>query len=674
MRMSKRQRRESTSEEWRLRALRRILALFAALLVSLTLTAAASADVSFTKAYGWGVLDGLSQFETCTSTCQGGLYGGGGGEFGAGQFGGPYGVATDSSGDVYVADTGNNRIDEFSAAGAFIKAYGSPGDGAGQLDFPVGIATDPSGDVYVGDVYNARIDEFSAAGAFIKAYGWGVADGMSRFETCTSTCQAGIGGEGAGQLAGAYGVATDSSGDVYVTDTGNLRIDEFSAAGAFIKAYGWGVSDGASQFETCTSTCQAGIVGDGAGQLSNPYGVATDSSGDVYVTDTGNYRIDEFSAAGSFIKAYGWGVSDGQDQFETCTSTCQRGAELNGAGAFNSPFGIATDPSGDVYVTDNNRIDEFSAAGAFIKAYGWGVADGLSQFETCTSTCTAGVVGGGAGQLWFPWGVATDSSGDVYVAEVYNARIDEFSGSASPGPPAVAPPENTSPPMVPPANNTSYILSVSLGGTGTGSVSGAGISCPGACRNNYASGTLVTLFATPSAGSTFAGWSGCDTTDADFCAVTITADRGVTAFFTRKKPACGTTAVERLICAAEKVKSVVACSAEIAAFGPLKALKAIKVIKGLYNADKYREALRPVYKLYDYLMKVKFRNGLTGAEVWKRLQRATSISELVHDVADSIIFGLDPSGEHFQEFAKDFADLAGVGDCVDLALAIYDQD
>ena len=100
---------------WRVSA----LILFAALVVSLTLTAAASADVSFTKAYGWGVSDGASQFETCTSTCQAGLYGSG-----AGQFEAPGGVATDSSGDVYVADSGNERIDEFSATGSFIQAYG----------------------------------------------------------------------------------------------------------------------------------------------------------------------------------------------------------------------------------------------------------------------------------------------------------------------------------------------------------------------------------------------------------------------------------------------------------------------------------------------------------------------------------------------------------------------
>ena len=243
----------------------------------------------------------------------------------------------------------------------------------------------------------------SANVSFTKAYGWGVVDGMSRFETCTSTCQAGIQGGGAGQLHYPYGVATDSSGDVYVADQSNERIDEFSAAGAFIKAYGWGVSNGASQFETCTSTCQPGIAGAGAGQFYNPRGVATDSSGDVYVADTDQARIEEFSAAGAFIKAYGWGVSDGMNQFETCTSTCQAGREGYGAGEFNlyGPTGIATDPSGDVYVTDESidRIEEFSAAGAFIKAYGWGVSNGASQFETCTSTCQAGIPGGGAGQL-----------------------------------------------------------------------------------------------------------------------------------------------------------------------------------------------------------------------------------------------------------------------------------
>ncbi len=456
MRLSERHRKESASEAWVPRAALRILALVA-LLLGLTLAAAPSADaspVTFIKAYGWGVLDGASQFETCTTTCTAGIPGGG-----AGQLDGTWGVATNSSGDVYVADIGNDRIDEFSAAGAFIKAYGwgvsdgasqfetctstcragLAGGGAGQLNSPYGLAIDSSGDVYVADLDNSRIDEFSAAGAFIKAYGWGVLDGASQFETCTATCTAGISGGGAGELYDPEGVAIDSSGDVYVADSGTGRIDEFSAAGAFIKAYGWGVSDGASSFETCTTTCRAGLAGGGAGQLFAPDGVATDRSGDVYVAEYYNYRIDEFSAAGAFIKAYGWGVSDGASQFETCTTTCEAGIRGGGAGQLRNPGGVAIDPSGDVYVADidNYRIDEFSAAGAFIKAYGWGVLDGMNQFETCTSTCQTGDgAGDGAGELFAAYGVATDHSGDVYVADSGNVRIDKFSaaGAVSPAP------------------------------------------------------------------------------------------------------------------------------------------------------------------------------------------------------------------------------------------------
>jgi NHL repeat len=454
MRMSKRHRKESASEEWRLRSLRRIVALFAALVVSLMLTAAASANVSFTKAYGWGVLDGASQFETCTSTCQYGMAGAGAGQL---NFYGGAGVATDSSGDVYVVAGSNDRVDEFSAAGAFIKAYGwgvadgasqfetctsscqagISGGGAGQFDQPEGVATDSSGDVYVVDSGNERVDEFSAAGAFIEAYGWGVADGLYQFETCTSTCQSGRAGGGAGQFEEPGGIATDSSGDVYVGDNYNERIDEFSAAGAFIKAFG--------------------STGYGAGQLEDPEGVATDSSGDVYVADSFNNRIDEFSAAGAFIEAYGWGVADGMGKFETCTSTCQQGGQGGGAGQLNSPTGVATDSSGDVYVTDgaNERVDEFSAAGAFIEAYGWGVADGMGKFETCTSTCQSGIFGAGAGELSTPWGVAVDGSGDIYVADYDNERVDEFGavGAVSPAPPVspVSPeaPVGAAPPVSP---------------------------------------------------------------------------------------------------------------------------------------------------------------------------------------------------------------------------------
>ena len=200
-----------------------------------------------------------------------------------------------------------------------------------------------------------------------------------------------------------------------------------NAASSF-QAFGWGVRDGAFQFETCTSSCESGISGHSAGQLWNPQSVAVDGSGDVYVADSGNNRIDEFSARGAFVKAFGWGVSDGASKLETCTTSCQSGISGAGAGQIDNPLGVAVHGSGNVYVLDtgNQRIDEFSAAGAFVKAAGWGVSDGASQFETCTSSCQSGIGGGGAGQVDYPYGVAVDGSGNVFAPDVGNQRIDEF--------------------------------------------------------------------------------------------------------------------------------------------------------------------------------------------------------------------------------------------------------
>ncbi|MGP0052887.1 MAG: OmpA family protein [Solirubrobacteraceae bacterium] len=583
--MSERHAKESGSKAWPPRAAQRSLALFA-LLLSLTLAAAPGADASaaaFIKAYGWGVADGASQFETCTSTCQTGLFGSG-----AGQLWGPTGVAIDPSGDVYVADNQNNRIAEFSAAGAFIKAYGwgvadgasqfetctttcqtgIRGFGAGQFFNPWGVAVDSSGDVYVTDYDAARIQEFSAAGAFIKAYGWGVADGASQFETCTTTCQTGIAGAGAGQLDAPDGVAVDSSGDVYVADRANGRIDEFSAAGAFVKAYGWGVADGASQFETCTTTCRYGLSGFGAGQLYNAAGVATNSSGDVYVTDEA--RIDEFSAAGAFVKAYGWGVADGASQFETCTTTCQTGLFGGGAGEFEGgPWGVATDSSGDVYVSDYGRIAEFSAAGAFIEAYGWGVADGMSQFEACTSTCQAGIPGGGAGQLGGAYGVATDSSGDVYVAD---GRIDEFSAA---GALCVSAPSITTQPAAQTVTAPAAATFTADGST-PANCSAPGVQwsseAPGATSFSPISGATSTSYTTPATTTaqsgtkyeaTFATAGGSTTTSA--ATLTVVKAAGAVTLFTPPAPPAGGTRAPAGATAPDPIVKVLPPTAEAAA-------------------------------------------------------------------------------------------------------------
>jgi tripartite motif-containing protein 71 len=282
-----------------------------------------TAGPSFTRAFGWGVDTGASAFEVCTTatTCEGGISGGG-----AGQFQTAMGVTLDGSGNLYVGD-GGNRVDVFNTAGP----------------------------------------------TFTRAFGWGVATDASSFEVCTtvSTCQAGRAGDGAGQLSGTYGVALDGSGNLYAVDDGNHRVSVYNLAGpTFVDAFGWGVDTGTGAFEVCTTatTCQAGIAGGEAGQFQTPFDVADDGAGNLSVATGINNRVDVFNTAGpSFTHAFGWGVDTSASAFEVCTtaSTCRQGFPSNGVGQLNGPPGVTTDCSGAIWVADlgNGRVQRFGEPG-----------------------------------------------------------------------------------------------------------------------------------------------------------------------------------------------------------------------------------------------------------------------------------------------------------------------
>ena len=233
----------------------------------------------------------------------------------------------------------------------------------------------------------------------------------------------GSAGVGAGQisLASNSGVAVNTTThDVYVADTNNARVDQFSAAGVFIQAWGWGVADGLPTFETCTLTCQQGITGSGAGQFSSPTFIAVDNStgasaGDVYVGDNSTDAVSKFSASGTYVSTI-----DGSS------------ATAPVAGPFSSLAGVAVDGPGDLWVYDNNGdMFEFAQGGGFLTDWnsGRGVTsngidiDSAGNLYVLTAGgnveqfTAAGVdVGSVNGDSFDPTGVAVDrSSNDVYM-------------------------------------------------------------------------------------------------------------------------------------------------------------------------------------------------------------------------------------------------------------------
>jgi len=305
-----------------------------------------------------------------------------------GQFNYPYGMTVGASGSVYVAGTGNDRIQKFDSSGTFLAKWGTYGTGAGQFHAPEGVAVALSGDVYVTDAHNHRIQKFNSIGTFLFMWGWGVDDGSPTFQTCTSGCQAGSFGTGDGQLDNPYGVAVDASGNVYVAEEGNHRIQKFDSTGTFVTKWG--------------------MYGSGDDQLNSPAGVAVDASANVYVADAANNRIQKFDKNGTSVVMWGWGVDDGSSAFQTCTGGCQTGISGSGDGQFSNPSGVWVDASGNVYVADqyNHRIQKFDSTGTLLTKWG--------------------TLGSSDGQLDNPFDVAVDASGNVYVDDQFNNRIQKF--------------------------------------------------------------------------------------------------------------------------------------------------------------------------------------------------------------------------------------------------------
>ena len=259
-------------------------------------------------------------------------FSGDGGAATAAQLDTPTGVAVDASGNVYIADSHNNRIRKVSGGTiATFAGTGTPGfvgDGASasaaQLALPTGVAVDASGNVYIADTNNDRIREV-AQGTITTIAGNG------------EELLAGDGGAAtAASLDLPTGVAVDAAGRVYIADRHNQRVRMIDTNGSISTVAGSGAV-----------TFSGGFAGDGSSattaSLAKPAGVAVDSAGTVYVADTNNQRIRQI----------------GNGSIATIAGNGDQGFGGDGglatASVLNAPRAIATDASGNAAIADNGN-------------------------------------------------------------------------------------------------------------------------------------------------------------------------------------------------------------------------------------------------------------------------------------------------------------------------------
>ena len=262
-----------------------------------------------------------------------------------GAFTYPQYVAVDDSGNVYVTDLGNARVQKFDNDGEFLHSWGSKGTGNKEFHGPAGIAVGGN-NVYVVDHELNLVKKFDVNGNFISSWG-------------------GTGSE-AGKLRLANGITVSEDNFVYVVDTGNSRVQKFDSSGKFVSIIG--------------------SSGTGDGQFLTPLGIAVDADGNAFVSDSGHNKILKFNANGVFVTSYNTSVG---------------GLKL-------VPDGIELDSSGNIVIADagNNRVVILDKDGKAVTSFGK-AGSNTSQFK-------------------LPKDIAVDSDGDVFVVDSSNHRIQKF--------------------------------------------------------------------------------------------------------------------------------------------------------------------------------------------------------------------------------------------------------
>jgi uncharacterized protein (TIGR03437 family) len=362
--------------------------------------------------------------------------------------------ATLNGGNLYIADQANQRIRIVGSDGKINTFAGSGlggynGDGgkatAATMNSPSNIAVDSSGTVYFTDTNNNVVRKVTKDGNIATAAG-------------NQTNNTTFGGDGGlatnASLFRPSGVAVDAAGNVYIADTTNNRIRKITVSTGIIT--------------TIAGSTSGGYSGDGKAavnaSLKNPVAVAVDSSGNIYIADSGNHVIRKIT--GTIITTV---AGNGQPGFSGDNGPAFAVAQLN------NPKGVAVDATGNVFIADTNngRIRMVSPAGVITTIAG-------------TGEFAYGGDGGSAlsAQLNFPAGITLDASGNIYVADTSNNVIRLLKPSS--------------------AGGGAQLPVVSAGGVITASSFGA--------STTVAPGTWVEIYGS-NLGSTARSWTGADFTN-----------------------------------------------------------------------------------------------------------------------------------------------------------------
>lgn len=306
----------------------------------------------------------------------------------------PFSVAADQQGNIYIADRGNNCIRKVNAAGFIstfagtgIAGYGGDGGPAAQaqLNDPTGVAVDNNGLIYIADRGNNRIRKVDAVGSI---------------STVAGTGSAGYSGDNgpaiAAALNGPRGLATDAQGNLYIADQGNQRLRKVDAGGIITSIAGNGTMGYSGDNGTAV-----------AAQLYNPGGVCVDAQGNIYIADVDNERIRKVDNNGIISTIAGTGTAGyGGDNGPAVS------AQLD------EPLSMAMDTWGNLCIADgwNHRVRMIKPSGIIITVAG----DGNAGYSGDSGSPLLA-------RLNHPYGIAINSSGNLYIADYDNNVIRKVS-------------------------------------------------------------------------------------------------------------------------------------------------------------------------------------------------------------------------------------------------------